>query len=537
MDYDSEAAGLVDLTSKNKRHGEHDGNQDSDDEIQDWSVVASVSKRGEKDFEPLICEEETRELSWYDQDALSRSRNMMFSALGKKRGTIVSFDDLDKSTIYINVRNTKELFMLKARGKFLETMGHIDRHMVCHFGYEEALYLIERGTCLARLYDDDEVKNSKYQKMLPLSLEAVYALLIHDEEQLGRYLVYSMLKRNGYIVTRHKEFDHVIPEHEEAVKDVKKYDNNNSVLENPLRRMSLWTSILAGVSEWLHIRFPYKFALSYSNIFSYLSWKVKDMVRPKPKKDSAVKSALSEDYFITFNVWKPMANFRKKSPPLPDFQVVTVKAWSLFPRAEDLKSLISRAKTNPDTFKRRVNHHTNKVYRIDTKWDYSRSINMNNLKFNEHNITFAIVDSGIVNFAHLSDCCFADEGPCWRDHWANPVKNKNFKRRGNGNKRFPREDRNYTRNQVNRGASGRRSTNPPGLQLGAQILPTAESSAGAQRTHRPPPPAAPLIKTQPAPLASGAAHQVIPTVPEGYPQSNLQTAGPRRYSALPRNPN
>ncbi|QPG76550.1 hypothetical protein FOA43_003939 [Brettanomyces nanus] len=421
MDYDPEVAGLLDINSSRNGLSRHDGSEDSDDEIQNWSVVASVGKRGQKDFEPLVCEEETQVLSQYDQNALWRSRNMMFSALGKKRGTIVSLDDLDKSTIYINARNPDSLFMLKGRGKFLESMGRMDSHSLCYFDYEEALYLIERGTCLARLYDEDEDKNAKYQKMLPLSLETVYSLLIHDDEQLDRYLVYSFLKRNGYVVTRHQEFDHVICEPKE---DVVNYNQLTSL--NPHNRMSLWTCLLARLSNWWNVSFPYKFAMSYFNVFSYLSWKVRRMSYPKPAapKDLELQSDECKQYFIAFNVWKPMSKFKKKNPPLPDFQVVPVKAWWEFPRAQDIKYLISRARTNPETFRRKINRRTHRISHIDPNWDYSRSINMHNLKYNEHNITFAIVDSGNVNFSNLSDCCFASEGPCWRDHWLTDTKKR-----------------------------------------------------------------------------------------------------------------
>ncbi|KAF6012617.1 hypothetical protein HII12_002139 [Brettanomyces bruxellensis] len=338
MELDPETEGLLDLTNKGNGPRSKENGSEDDDDIQDWSIVASVSKRGQKDFEPLVCDDESQDLSAYDSDALNASRNMMFSALSKSRGTIVTLDNMNRSTIYINIRNTNDIFMPKARGKFLESMGHIDRRIVCHFNYEEALYLVERGTCLARLFDIDEEKNAKYQRMLPLTLEAVYSLLIHDQEQLDRYLVYSILKRNGYIVRRHDEFDHAI--------------SSKSLYNN------------------------------------------------------------------------------QKSPPLPDFQIVVVKAWAEFPRYQDIKHLIKRSGINPENFHRRINHHTQKISHISSEWDYSRGINIHNLKYNEQSITFAIVDNGIVNFANLSDCCFAQEGACWRDYWSFPRK-----RRGKGRRK------------------------------------------------------------------------------------------------------
>ena len=134
-------------------------------------------------------------------------------------------------------------------------------------------------------------------------------------------------------------------------------------------------------------------------------------------------------------MWKPIANFKKKNTPLPDFQIVTVKAWAEFPRAQDIKHLIMRSGINPENFHRRVNHHTQKISHISSEWDYSRGINIHNLKYNEQGITFAIVDNGIVNFANLSDCCFAKEGVCWRDHWSFPRKERGKGKRKKSSKR------------------------------------------------------------------------------------------------------
>lgn len=438
MELDPETEGLLDLTNKGNGPRSKENGSEDDDDIQDWSIVASVSKRGQKDFEPLVCDDESQDLSAYDSDALNASRNMMFSALSKSRGTIVTLDNMNRSTIYINIRNTNDIFMPKARGKFLESMGHIDRRIVCHFNYEEVLYLVERGTCLARLFDIDEEKNAKYQRMLPLTLEAVYSLLIHDQEQLDRYLVYSILKRNGYIVRRHDEFDHAISSkslynNQKVIKDYnisnQKKITRKAIQPHPILNPSLWTNLLVSFSNWIGIPLPVKFLGSYFNFFTYLSWKLRGL-RDHNNTVHRMKKAHVHNYYISFNVWKPMVNFKKKSPPLPDFQIVVVKAWAEFPRYQDIKHLIKRSGINPENFHRRINHHTQKISHISSEWDYSRGINIHNLKYNEQSITFAIVDNGIVNFANLSDCCFAQEGACWRDYWSFPRK-----RRGKGRRK------------------------------------------------------------------------------------------------------
>ncbi|TID13894.1 hypothetical protein CANINC_004842 [Pichia inconspicua] len=388
---------------------------DSDDELQDWSLLNSFSKRGMKDFEPLLTDTDKSTMSAYDQSKLNKARNMRFAALAVKRGTIVNLENLNSSTIFISIQDHSRIFMLQPKGKFLETMGFIDNQNVCHFGYEEALYLVERGSCLLKFYDTvDKSKNEIYAKMPPLSLQTAYGLLAYNEERLNRYLVYSILKRDGYIVRRNEEFDGIVSSYKQQI--------NENVFGN--LEMSWWTKLLARVSSFLKMDFPFKLALSYYNIFTYLRSKIKpqSVVKPTCKP--------SNKYLISFNVWKPSPSFKKKNPPLPDYQLVILKASETLPKYAEIKSLLERAKSNPDTNKPKPKK--GKLTRLETEHDYSKGIDINNLKYDPHRITFAIVDNVTVNFITLSNCSFVKEGPVWRDHWVTwkpPSKKKSKPRR------------------------------------------------------------------------------------------------------------
>lgn len=397
---------------------------ESDDEIQDWSLLNNISKKGMKDFEPLLTDGDMHQLSAYDQNKLNKARNMRFNALSVKRGSIVNLDNLKTSTIYINVLDYNDLFMLQPKGKFLETMGSIDNQNVCHFGFEEVLYLVERGSCMLKFWDKlDQTKNDLFQEMPPLSLQAAYSILINDQERLNQYLVYSILKRDGYIITRNEEFEGDISLPTNIL-----VKSNDDLFRN--LKMSWWTSVLAKITEIFKINFPFKFAFSYFNIFTYLHSKI--LKQSLPKLENSNLNTKIKHYKISFNVWKPSPNFKKKNPPPPDYQISVFNATQRLPKFIELKSLLERSNSNPFTYKPKPKAKARKMKNtgnntsttsasngkiLENSWDYAKSIDMNNLKYDSHRITLAVVDNSTVNFITLSHCSFVSEGPVWRDHW------------------------------------------------------------------------------------------------------------------------
>ena len=412
---------------------------DSDEELQDWSLLNNISKKGMKDLEPLLTDNDKYTLSAYDQNKLNKARNLRFQALESKRGAIVNLDNLKASTIFVNKDNYNDIFMLQPKGKFLETMGFIDNQNICHFGFEEALYLVERGSCMLKFWDNEnDSKNEIFEKMPPLSLQSAYSIFIKNEEQLNQYMVYSILKRDGYIINRNDEFNGIISKRKRQLFD------EDTLFKNV--EMSRWTKFLSSISSIFNISFPYKLAFSYFNIFTYMRSTLKPQSLPKLKNvnnESTLNNESCKEFKISFNIWKPSPNFKKKNPPLPDYQITIFKANQKLPNYFELQSLLERSNSNPDTYKPKPKVRKNKpnkvpdnkAKKLDSSWDYAKGINMENLKYNQNRITLAIVDNITINFITLSHCSFVQEGPVWRDHWVTwkpPVKKKstrnNFKR-------------------------------------------------------------------------------------------------------------
>lgn len=374
-------------------NGDHFSDEDEDEELQDWATLNAIKKSGQKDTQPLLSRNDTLSLSEYDQTKLNKARNMRFNVLQSKRGLVVNMANLQQSVIYIDVTNVDHLFMVNPKGKFLETMGDIDRYNTCHLTREEVVYLVERGSCLARAYHPDDNRNKMYQNMPPLSLQLVYGLLITDSQWMDKYMVYSLLKRDGYIVLSCEEGDEQQRRQQQQARQVLRPQN---IIERNLRP-TWWGSI------WERLCLPFSLSFSYQNIFQWLHMKV---INQSVKKPGFIK--LDEDRLsINFNVWKPTGTFKKKNKQLPDYQICIIKAHDPLPTMAQLVDLLETSKTtSTNTMKR--------------EWSYIKGINMNSLKGSDVNITIAVVDDSIVNFIKFSDCSFTAEGVVWRDAWAHP---------------------------------------------------------------------------------------------------------------------
>lgn len=405
---------------------------DSDDEIEDWAILNNL-KKGTKDLEPLLNKSDRSILSPYDQNKLNKARNMRFNALSVKRGSIVNLENLNASTIFIDVNDSSNLFMLQPKGKFLETMGYIDNQNICHFDFEEVLYLVERGSCMAKFYDkNDKLKNNLLNDMPPLSLQAVYSVLIKNDEQLNQYLVYSILKRDGYIINRNEEFDGKV------INPKNNRIDHSKIFEN--LKMSRWIRFLSKVTDFFKIQFPFKLSFSYFNIYTYLHSKILKQSLPKLNNNNNYNKKI-KDHKISFNVWKPSPNFKKKNPPSPDYQISIFKATQRLPKYLEIKSLLERSYCNTETYKPKPKVKQRKIKEqpqidkqnlkdpkiLENSWDYSKGIDMSNLKYDPLRITLAIIDNATINFITLSHCSFVSEGPVWRDHWVTwkPPKKKN----------------------------------------------------------------------------------------------------------------
>ncbi|GMG19198.1 unnamed protein product [Ambrosiozyma monospora] len=414
---DPEGAGLIDLSlnsqdSKNKH--------DADDDIQDWSILnkmnkskrsKNVPKRGEKDFEPILKstgDESTnavsQQISDYDIEALNNSRNSMFDALVKKRGFVSPVENLTSSTIYLDLKNGNACFMLKPKGKFLESMGKIDKEGTCHFNFEEALYLVERGTSICKIFDKERGEEY-YNKLPPVSLQSMYTMLIKEPKEINNYLVYSILKRNGYVVNRHvKEFEETLPQ-------------QNPIKHEPMQ--SFFGKLKQVVSSFLQKIFS-PIYYSYSSLFAIIRLYLipqGGLARFNNSNDMSV----SENYDLVFDVWKPSSNYKKRNPPLPDYQIAVINSITGFPKSSAIQQLINKSLTTP----------------VDPDAKTKGSI-INKVQTNGKKVTFAIVDDGLVNFILLEGCDFGKAGAVWKDEWflGGPASKKHHKKRkGDGKKK------------------------------------------------------------------------------------------------------
>ncbi|GMM29591.1 tRNA splicing endonuclease subunit [Martiniozyma asiatica (nom. inval.)] len=363
---------------------------EEEDEIQDWGVIPEY-KRGPKAQEPLLSISDEFTLSKYDQTQLNMARNARFTGLSSTRGSIFNYNDLNPHLINIDVNDLNNLFMVNPKGKYLESMGRQISHGLFQFTAEEVVYLVERGTCFAKLWTTDKPLNDLYQQMPPLSLHAVYSLLLNNSKLVDQYLVFSHLKRDGYVVTRHDEFNGEISESNKSI------DHSIAIKEN--NRLSMYMNLLSSLSNFFNLKiFPFQWSFSFYNVFTYLSSRTIPQCLPLRCQNNEIR-----EYPISFNVWKP-ATYKKNNHSLPHYQITILKANQRLPSYSEIESLLCRANTFTEP--------------EEKKWDYSRGIKM---KFNtDINVTVAVVDNSLVNFIELYDCSFKAEGPVWRDHWAYP---------------------------------------------------------------------------------------------------------------------
>ncbi|GME71379.1 unnamed protein product [Ambrosiozyma monospora] len=414
---DTEGAGLLDLTSNSQ---DSKNKHDVDDDIQDWSILnktnkskksKKIPKRGEKDFEPILKstgEESTeaakQQISDYDIEALNNSRNSMFDALVKKRGFVSPVENLTSSTIYLDLNNGNACFMLKPKGKFLESMGRIDKEGTCHFNFEEALYLVERGTSICKIFDKERGEDY-YNKLPPVSLQSMYTMLIKEPKEINNYLVYSILKRNGYVVNRHtKEFEETLAK-------------QNRIKSEPIQ--SFFGKLKQAVSSFFQKIFS-PIYYSYSSLFAI----IRSYLIPQgglARFNISKNISVSENYDLVFDVWKPSSNYKKRNSPLPDYQIVVINSITGFPNSSSIQQLINKSLTAS----------------VDSDAKTKDSI-VNKVQANSKKVTFAIVDDGLVNFIMLEGADFENAGAVWKDEWFlgdTASKKHHKKKKGDGKKK------------------------------------------------------------------------------------------------------
>ncbi|QLL30844.1 hypothetical protein HG536_0A06590 [Torulaspora globosa] len=418
---------------------------DEDEVAQDWShaaklsaksMASSIPKRGEKDYEPDGTN--LQELLLY------RAREAMFDTLANSpRGSVVS----NQVKAYYD-QDYHGAVIPHAKGNFLQTMGNVDEKGRCWLKFHEFVYLAERGTVLPFYCNQRPEKQAGRFVEVPLSMQDVYSLF-RSQAEMDLYFVFAHLKRLGFIVT---------------TLDKKRSATASFYLEDdPNRRTvgAIWGSMFAFLKLETN---------SLMNVFFYSSWNFllrrytsspqiyKDLKRlvphrVPPKTIEALRmerarlqaNRSKERFPIAFNVWKPQTRFRKKSPGLPDFQVVIHSkndAAQTFPSYVDLQEIFYSldykfeflSETDDEEFwinntfigGRPANIPKPKQGQTDEcnsskkggKKDVAAHVKQaRRLKNGYRSFLLAIIDDGLISFVKISEADFGSE-----DVWFIPYK-------------------------------------------------------------------------------------------------------------------
>ncbi|KAI0973020.1 tRNA-splicing endonuclease subunit sen54 N-term-domain-containing protein [Xylaria arbuscula] len=272
---------------------------------------------------------------------------------------------------------------------------------------EEALFLIERGTLdlwwpvrgIEDILPADEEpesdsegpqENSKkledYERGIPLSLQAAYALFIGPDGERGKitlekYQVYANLRRIGYRVLRATP----LPPSPQTGEPLWRW--LFSLLQNTSNLITLPSSY----PEYGPLVRPGLYR-SYVPIFEKLAL----IQRHKPTPLAASEVPQPQDPFkIHFYIWKSSSSFMKTRPPPPDFQMEVADARdSSIPTLEQLDTLLLSTPWDPPEGKE-GKHGAGFVYR--------------RLKHGWRNAIVAIVDRGLISYMRFSEMAFGEE--------------------------------------------------------------------------------------------------------------------------------
>ncbi|CAI5111906.1 CRE_HP_G0129550.mRNA.1.CDS.1 [Saccharomyces cerevisiae] len=318
--------------------------EEEEEELQqDWSQLASLvsknaalslPKRGEKDYEP---------------DGTNLQDLLLYNASKAMFDTIS--DSIRGTTVKSEVRgyyvpHKHRAVLLKPKGSFMQTMGRADSTGELWLDFHEFVYLAERGTILPyyRL-EAGSNKSSKHETEILLSMEDLYSLF-SSQQEMDQYFVFAHLKRLGFILKPSNQ--------EAAVKTsffpLKKQRSNLQAIT--WRLLSLFKiqelSLFSGFfySKW---NFFFRKYTTSPQLYQGLNRLVRSVAVPKNKKELLDAQSDREfqkvkDIPLTFKVWKPHSNFKKRDPGLPDFQVFVYNKnddLQHFPTYKELRSMFS----------------------------------------------------------------------------------------------------------------------------------------------------------------------------------------------------
>lgn len=447
-----------------------DDEVDEDEVTQDWSqavklssrsTASSIPKRGEKDYEPDGTN--VQEL------LLHRARKAMFTTLANSpRGSII----VNQVKAYYNPEFHGAV-LPQPKGNFLQTMGTVDKHGKCWLNFQEFVYLAERGTILP-FYMNEESSIE-----VPLSMQDLYSLF-KSQAEMDRYFIFAHLKRQGFVVTS---------------PDLPEQDKTSFFPPIAVRSSTLFrcNSLLSFVDDKM---------TSVMNAFFYTRWNflirkytstqkiyegLKNLipfVRP-PKTSQELRCERkrfppkpNSNFSIAFNVWKPQTQFKKKSPGLPDFQVVVHNkndALQCFPSYSELQEIFysldykfeflseidkeldwdNESFTNGILRKKQISKLKSKELsaisssegqsneRKDNRHNSSHVKQIRRLKSGYRSFLLAVIDDGLISFVKISEADFGSENVWYvpskvnystkQRRFGRPSKNEKHQRRPRAN--------------------------------------------------------------------------------------------------------
>lgn len=467
---------------------ENDEEEEEEEEVhQDWSQVASLvnknaalslPRRGEKDYEPDGTD--------LQEVLLYKARKAMFDTISDSiRGTTV------KSQVKgYYVPHKHQAILPKPKGSFMQTMGRADSSGELWLEFHEFVYLVERGTILPyyKLEGGSEHESSDHDIELLLSMEDLYSLF-STQQEMDQYFVFAHLKRLGFIVKPCRQDMNVTTSYYPPWTQ----QNNLHILSS--RFFSLFKiqkiSLFSGFFYCRWNLFFRKYTTS-PQLYQGLNRLIRSVTVPKTKDELYSRARRQHERKIievplTFKVWKPCVNFKKKNPGLPDFQILIYNKndkFQHFPTYEELRSIfasldykfefldaakdgldwdansyvegILRSEYNTKTISRSRNEKHTSSSKSSKKSDsqkekikpnskkksrtYPPHIQQNRrLKAGYRSFILAIMDNGLISFVKMSEADFGSENV-----WYTPSPQSKPERKLKGGKAIKKATPNKT---------------------------------------------------------------------------------------------
>ncbi|CCD24218.1 tRNA splicing endonuclease subunit SEN54 NDAI_0C05590 [Naumovozyma dairenensis CBS 421] len=302
-----------------------DSDLDDDEIVQDWSEVAKLAhtnnaaalipKRGEKDYEPDGTD--------IQKLLLHQAQKAMFDTLSHS----IAGSVLKSLVKAYYIPDNHNALLPHPKGNFMQTMGRMNSNGQFTLSFHEFVYLAERGTVSPYIL----VPNSDGSKKLeiPLSIQDLYALF-KSQQDLDKFAIYAQLKRLGFIVMETKDNSYDKSSIYPPTLSHNKILRFNSTYQSIIAPFKIWRTSLFNHLVYNSLGLLTSKYTTSPQIYETLNKLVPYTKAPKTLEElrisrfNVLQSTTTNNtnlLSLTFNVWKPQTNFKKKSPGLPDYQV------------------------------------------------------------------------------------------------------------------------------------------------------------------------------------------------------------------------